>query len=163
MKRLRHLTVLAFAVGIALAMTSSNVAVAAGDAFVGVFVMNAAKSKADPGPLPQSSKVSTEALESGKFKTSLDGVAADGTSEHWEATYARDGKDYPVTGNPNVDMIAVTLSDPNTIVVTQKKDGKVVSTITGKVSADGKTITSSVSGTNAEGQPVSSTIVSDRQ
>jgi hypothetical protein len=163
MTRHRYLAALAVFLGVALAAMSIKIAAAAGDPFVGTFVMNAAKSKADPGPLPQSATVKTEALAGGQFKTTVDGVLADGTKEHWEATYARDGKDYPSTGNPNFDTVAITLADPNTINVTEKKAGKVVATIVGKASADGKTISSSVSGTNPEGQPVSSTIVSDRQ
>ncbi len=163
MTRHRYLAVLAVFFGVALAATSITLAAAAGDPFLGTFAMNAAKSKADPGPLAQSTSVKTEDVGGGKIKTTVDAVAADGTKEHWEATYIRDGKDYAATGNPNFDTVAVTLSDPNTINVTEKKAGKVVATIVGKLSADGKTITSTVDGTNAQGQPVTSTIVSDRQ
>lgn len=163
MTRHRHLLVLSALLGVALAAASITIAAAAGDPFVGKFVMNADKSKADPGPLPQSATVTTEDLGDGQFKTTVDGILPDGTKEHWEATYARDGKDYPSIGNPNFNTVAITLADPNTINVTEKKDGNVVVTIVGKASADGKTITSSVSGTDPEGQPVSSTIVSDRQ
>lgn len=163
MTRHRYLAVLAIFFGVALAATGITLAIAAGDPFVGTFVMNATKSKADPGPLAQSATVKTEDLGNGEFKTTVDSLLADGTKEHWEATYARDGKDYPSTGNPNFDTVAVALSDASTINVTQKKGGKVVATIVGKVSADGTTITSNVSGTNPEGQPVSSTIVSERQ
>jgi hypothetical protein len=159
----RYLLALTVFLGVALAATSITLVAAAGDPFLGTFVMNTAKSKADPGPLGQSASVKTEDVGGGKIKTTVDAVAADGTKEHWEATYVRDGKDYPATGNPNFDTVAVTLSDPNTINVTEKKAGKVIATVVGKLSADGKSITSSVNGTNAQGQPVSSTIVSDRQ
>lgn len=148
---------------VALLAVGAPSAIAAGDPFVGTFVMNAARSSANPGPLPQSLSVTTEDLGGGKFRTVGDSVLADGTKEHWEAIYTRDGTDAPVRGNPNVDTIAVRLVDPSTIEVVQKKGGNVVSTVTGKVSADGKTITSTVSGTDPQGNPVSSTIVSERR
>ena len=51
-----------------------------------------------------------------------------------------DGTDQPVTGQ-TYDTVVVKEADPNTLAVTTKKGGKVVSEQTRTVSADGKTLT----------------------
>ena len=73
----------------------------------------------------------------GKWKSAVDTVGADGTSTKTEVTYAIDGKDYPVSGDPNIDSNAFTSPDPNTLVIAEKKGGKLVDTLTTKLSADG--------------------------
>jgi hypothetical protein len=52
-----------------------------------------------------------------------------------------DGTDQKVTGQPYYDTIAVRVVDPNTVEVTQKKDGKTTYTETDTISSDGKTMT----------------------
>jgi hypothetical protein len=163
MTRRKTFALIALLFGTALAVTAIRAEAAGTDPFVGTFVMNVAKSTADPGPLPKSAKVTTADLGQGKLKTNTETVLQDGTTTRTEATYAYDGKDYPVTGNPNVETVAITRTDANTLEVTQKKGGKVVSTLTVKAAADGKTINTSFNGTNAEGKPVKGAGVYERQ
>jgi len=59
--------------------------------------------------------------------------------------------------------VAVKRIDANTIETVQKKDGKVMMTITSKVSKDGKTRTSTWHGKNAEGKDVHNVVMFDKQ
>jgi len=82
---------------------------------------------------------------------------------HWMYTANYDGKDYPVTGNPNRETVASTLADANTLKSIYKKGGKAAVTQTSVLSSDGKTITITSTSTDAKGQPVNSVAVYDRQ
>ena len=82
---------------------------------------------------------------------------------HVQYTAKFDGKDYPVTGTANADTVSVKRIDANTVETKQKKDGKVVMTVTTKVSNDGKTRTATWRGKNAEGKEVHNVVVSDKQ
>lgn len=155
-------TLLAMFFGLGLAAVSGQ-ATAAGDPFIGTFAMNATKSTADPGPLPQSSTLTTEDAGEGKVKTTGDVVLADGTTQHWEVTYLRDGTPAPMSGNPNVDTVSVKQIDPNTIEVSEMKDGASVNALTVQVSADGATMTSTVSGKMPDGKDFKNVIVSEKQ
>jgi hypothetical protein len=82
---------------------------------------------------------------------------------HWEFTANYDGKDSPVTGNPDADTVARTRIDANTVQTISKKGGKVMTTQTSAVSSDGKTRTVTTKGVNASGQQVSNVAVYERQ
>jgi hypothetical protein len=70
-------------------------------------------------------------------------------------TVKADGSDQPVAGNPYLDTVAVNASDPNNIVVTEKKSGKTTETITFKVAPDDKTVDVEFNGTSENGAPFS--------
>ena len=109
------------------------------DPQVGVWKLNIAKSKYSPGPAPKSGTTKVEAVGAGA-KVSVDQVAADGTTRHWEFTANYDGKDAPITGNnPDADTVACTRINANTVQTVSKKAGKVTATQQSVVSADGKT------------------------
>jgi hypothetical protein len=82
---------------------------------------------------------------------------------HWEWTGKLDGKDYPVTGDPNSDARSYKQIDDHTLEFTIKKGGKI--TISGRVvvSADGKTRTATARGTDSQGKKFQSTPVYDKQ
>jgi hypothetical protein len=53
-------------------------------------------------------------------------------------TIKADGTDQKVKGNPNVDTMAVTVVDPNTVTAINKLSGKTVETVKWVIAADGK-------------------------
>lgn len=57
-----------------------------------------------------------------------------------KASIATDGRDHPVQGDPTLDTLAVKLLDARTVQTIAKKDGKVSSRSTLKISADGRTL-----------------------
>jgi hypothetical protein len=78
-------------------------------------------------------------------------------------TIKDDGKDYPVTGNPDGDSVARKVIDARTSDFTIKKGGKVVGSVHRVLSADGKTLTVSNKGTHADGKAYDDTLVFDKQ
>jgi len=134
----------------------------AADAAVGTWKLNVGKSKFHPGPPPLSATLSYEASGSGVKRTG-EMVNADGTKISFEYTAEYDGKDYPVTGNPNGDTIALKKVNDRTVEATLKKGGKVTTTAHRLVSTDGKTLTLTITGTDAKGQKIHNVQVFDKQ
>jgi hypothetical protein len=123
---------------------------AADDPNMGTWKVNESKSKFTPGTFRNNTVTYEMAGE--KVKVIADGVDGKGNAVHSEWTGAYDGKDYPVTGNPNEDMRSYRKANDRTVEFTSKKDGKVV--VTGKVvvAADGKSRTVTTNGMTADGK-----------
>ncbi|MEW5977799.1 MAG: hypothetical protein AB1898_18550 [Acidobacteriota bacterium] len=134
----------------------------AADNQVGVWKLNVAKSKYSPGPPPKEGRLTIEALPNG-LKITVHGTAADGKTVHFEMSPKFDGKDYPMTGNPDADMISIKKIDEYTIETVGKKGGAPTMTVRSVVSKDGKTRTTTQKGTNARGQAVDNILIYDRQ
>jgi hypothetical protein len=138
------------------------VATAGADQLSGTWSMNAEKSMYSPGPPPKSLTVVIESDEN-NYKVDATGTDGDGKPIHVQYSAKFDGKDYPATGISNADAVSVKRIDANTVETLQKKDGKVVMTVTTKVSADGKSRTSTWRGKNAEGKDVHNVVVFDKK
>ena len=153
-----------FACATAILVTALTlvVAAAAADQLSGTWKMNAEKSKYSPGPAPKSLTVVVESDEN-NYKLEATGTDGDGKPLHVQYTAKFDGKDHPATGIADADSVSVRRIDANTVETLQKKDGKVVMTITSTMSKDGKTRTSTWRGKNAEGKDVHNVVVFDRQ
>ena len=133
----------------------------AADAFMGTWKLNEAKSKISAG-----SQKNTNVVYEAKgddVKVTSDGISGDGKPTHIEWTGKFDGKDYPVTGDPNSDMRSYKKVDDHTLEFTAKKAGKVTTTGRMVVSADGKTRTVSTKGTDSTGKSFQNTAVFDKQ
>jgi hypothetical protein len=148
-------------IGLTLMLSLAAGAISLASPQMGTWKLNEAKSKFAPGA--DKNQTVTYAAAGDQVKVTVDGTTADGKSTHNEWTGKFDGKDYPVTGDPKMDMRSYKEAGKDTLEMTVKKDGKVV--VTGKivVSADGKTRTVTTSGTDAKGTKVESTAVYDKQ
>jgi hypothetical protein len=157
----RVLTVVAVAV---LAMVGASSLQAQGNAVVGTWKLDLAKSKFDPGPGPKSLMRKVEAQGDG-LKYAFEGVSAEGKPLSYGFTVKFDGKDYPVTGSMpgGVDSISAKRVDASNYEATLKKGGKVVSSSKVTVSPDGKITTVDSSGTNAAGAKMHDVQVYDKQ
>ena len=131
---------------------------------IGVWTLNVAKSTFSPGPPPKS-RTRTYTQNGDGLKLVISGVVnADGsaqTNQSWAAHF--DGKDYPMVGNPGVDMVMITMVGASTMDFTGKKGGKGTGTSRLTVSKDGKTMTRWTGGTNNAGLPQSNFEVFDKQ
>jgi hypothetical protein len=109
---------------------------------LGVWKLNLQKSKFDPaiGPAPQSELRTYEAASAGMTKATFITVDAKGMKSTRGYTAAYDGKDYPYSGNPNADALAVTGNAYGNEAVL-KKAGKVVQIVHNVMAADGKSFT----------------------
>ena len=134
----------------------------AADVFSGNWKLNLAKSKYDPGPPPKGPNFSKIEAIPGGLKFTNDGVNAEGKPMHNEWSGKFDGKDNPVKGDPNRDTVALRKIDDYTIEVTNKKDGKVTTTIRAVFSRDGKTRTNTTTGTNLKGIKVNNVTVFEK-
>jgi hypothetical protein len=152
-----------FIIGAVLGFSGvAMVAAATATPINGTWKLNVEKSKFSPGPAPQS-HTRTYAESADGVALSFSEVGADGSHTSGQSNYKYDGKDYPITGTPNFDTIAVKRVDAYTSTSTQKKAGKVVGTTTRTVSKDGKVLTLTSRGTNASGKPYNNVMVFDKQ
>lgn len=131
------------------------------DSFVGTWKLNVAKSKYSPGPPPKSQTVTYQAAGQG-IKVTATGTDAQGKPITIQYTANYDGKDYPVTGNPDWDATALKRIDAYTVEFTRKKAAKVVQTGTNVVSKDGKTRTISTKGIDARGEKINNVIIYEK-
>jgi hypothetical protein len=135
---------------------------AADDPFVGTWKLNLAKSNAEAAATFKSGVAKIEQRQGG-LKTTADLVSADGMAIHTEFTAKYDGMDYPVTGDPYSDTIAIRQIDANHAYSLWKKGGTVVVTAQNVISTDGKTWTETILTRNAQGTPVTIIAVYDKQ
>ena len=128
---------------------------------MGMWKLNEAKSKIPAGFVKNTTVVYEAAGDS--IKVTTDGTDKNGNPSHTEWTGKFDGKDYPLTGDPAADSRSYKTIDDHTMMLANKKDGKVV--VSGRIviSADGKSRTLRVSGTDAAGKKVTSSAVYDKQ
>ena len=159
---MRLKTLAAFATALLLVALALNVPVAAADQQSGTWKMDAAKSTYSPGPAAKSITLKIES-DGDSIKYSSDGIDAAGNPTHVEYTAKYDGKDYPVTGIPIADTVALERPDASTIRSTLKKGDQVVMTVTSVISNGGTTRTSTFKGKNAEGQDINNVVVYNKQ
>src|SRR5216110_1144587 len=133
----------------------------AADPQMGTWKLNEAKSKITPGTLKNTQVVYSSML--GQVKIKADGIDGSGKPSHTEWSGKFDGKDYPVTGDPNSDARSYTKVNERTLTTTNKKSGKV--TVTGRivVSEDGKSRTVNLNGTTPKGKKFKNVAVYDKQ
>ena len=133
------------------------------DSMSGLWQVNVAKSKYDPGPPPKSQTVYFQG-EGQNRKVTIVGITATGNPQLATFTeFVEDGKPHPVTGLAGIDAQAYTRVDARTLNVSRLKDGKVIQTGTWVVSPDGKALTVTFTGTNANGRQVNNILIYDKQ
>jgi hypothetical protein len=161
MNTVRRFGIAALAVGSLYAST-----LLAADAFVGTWVLNAAKSKLPGGLVPDSVTMVVTDAGAGKYKTVSDTAMA-GVTAHSEITFAFDGKEYaPVTtpaqpGMPPVTQVSERVSD-SSYTTSVRVGGELIATTLSEVSSDGKSLTMTTKG-EGEYASVSSVMVFERK
>jgi len=133
----------------------------AADLQMGTWKLNESKSKITPGTLKNTQVVYSSML--GQVKIKADGIDANGKPSHTEWSGKFDGKDYPVTGDPNSDGRSYAKVNERTLTTTNKKNGKV--TVKGRivVSLDGRSRTVILNGTTSKGKTFKNVAVYDKQ
>jgi hypothetical protein len=139
-----------------------NAAAANPDPVVGTWQLNASKSTFTAG---QAIKSQTRTYSQSGHSITLDmkSVGPDGKESTSHTTYRFNGKDFPVTGNPDYDTLSPKRVDNNTASFTLKKDGKAIGTTKRTVSKDGGTLTSKTKITTATGEKSENVLVFDKQ
>lgn len=147
------LAILFAAIGIAYAAET--------DIFMGTWQLNEAKSKLQAGAAKDSTV--TYSISGDSIACTIDGTDATGQPLHNSWTGKFDGKFYPVTGDPTVDMRSYRLISSHILSATEMKRGKVVGRARVVVSDDGKTRTVTVHNTAANGATVTTISVYDKK
>jgi hypothetical protein len=149
-------------IGLTLAFSFLGSAVClAADPQAGTWRLNESKSKITPGTLKNTQVVYSSMF--GQVKVKSDGIDANGKPIHVEWSGKLDGKDYPLTGDPNSDTRSYTKVNDRTLTTANKKNGKV--RVTGQIviSADGKSRTITLTGTTPKGKKFKNVAVYDKQ
>jgi hypothetical protein len=150
---------------LALITAASGVVIAeapASDPVIGSWKMDASKSTFTGSPALKS-QTRTYSQSGQSITLVMKSTSADGKEVTTRMTYQLDGKDHPVTGNPDFDSISGQQVDSNTATFTQKKGGKRVGTSNRTVSKDGKTLHVQSSLTTAKGENSESVLVLNKQ
>jgi hypothetical protein len=134
----------------------------AADAVAGTWKLNLAKSTFSPGPAPKSqTRIYAESAQG--MTVTVKTTTADGKDSATTLTFKEDGKPYPMSGNPEIEMVSISRVDALTVHSTQTKAGVTVGTAVRTVSKDGKTLTFAQKGTHANGGKYDDVSVYDRQ
>jgi hypothetical protein len=122
------------------------------------------KAKSEFGPKAPRNNIVVYQGAGDNVKGTEDGTDSDGKPTHHEWTGKFDGKDYPVTGDPNSDVRSYTKIDDRTLGFNFKKDGKRTASGRIEVSADdGKRCTVTTRGIDSKGKKVMTFAVYDKQ
>jgi hypothetical protein len=129
---------------------------------MGTWKLDAAKSRFNPGPAPES-LVTTFEPAGERVNWKSERRLPDGKLQTATYSAAYDGKEYPITGSPTADVVVLRRIDARTTERVNKKAGKVGTTEVRSVAADGKSYTTTVKGTTAKGEPIDHLMVFDKQ
>jgi hypothetical protein len=147
---------------VCVAAFASSVSAQSPSGLSGTWKLSLAKSTFSPGPPPKSMTITYTPVGE-TLKIVVDVVPPQGAAQRWEMTAAYDGKEHPVTGNPDADMIALKNISATEGESTFTKGGKVTAVNTRTLSVDGRTLTITTKGTSAEGKPRSDVAVFEKQ
>jgi hypothetical protein len=125
-------------------------------AFTGTWKMNAAKSKFDPGPAPQSVTVTN--APDGTFL--LEEIDEQGKPVKWSHVWSG-GAEVSIQGIPNA-TIRSKVHD-HTLDETIKIDGKTAEIVQVVVSPDGRTMTTTIDGPKDHGSTMHHVLVLEKQ
>src|SRR5262245_26001636 len=95
----------------------------AADLNVGIWILNAAKSKYTPAAQARYETIKIEAADDG-IKVTLEGTGSAGKRVQAEWTRKYDGKDHPVTGSPDIDSLAYKKVNDHNTSPPQKRTAK---------------------------------------
>ena len=109
------------------------------DPMMGVFKLNIAKSTLPPNY--STSIIRHHVPVPGGITVIQERTAADGKQTKGEWTIMFDGKDYPITGDPNVATLTLKRVDRYTVEGIGKKDGHEITHFSWHISKDGKVLT----------------------
>jgi hypothetical protein len=151
---MRNLRLMLLVIGLAATLSAA-------DPFVGVWKLNVAKSNFQSGPVPRR-QITTITESGGETRIKIDGIAADGTPTLVDYTIPTNGGVGKMQKSAAYDGVSARMVGPGEREISRLKDGKVVYTVTGKVSADGKSITTVSKGLSPQGKPVEASLVYDR-
>jgi hypothetical protein len=135
---------------------------AAPDPVVGSWILNVGKSKFGSQPV-LTNQVRTYTETPDGLEVIVKGESVAGESDVFESTFKYDGKDYPATGVPEFDTVAVRRISPLVVHGVLKREGKIVGHLTRIESKDGLTLTLTEHVRGPKGELLNEVLVYDKQ
>lgn len=146
----------------AVALPQPAIGKALSKAWNGTWQLNTEKSKFSSAQYTPKSDVRTYTVTGNRLTMRSNGTNAAGKTMKWSYSARTDGRWYPVSGNPNVDRIALTLVSPREFTSNTRLKGKPSARAAATVSADAKVLTINRSILDAKGGPTNDSMVFDR-
>jgi hypothetical protein len=91
--------------------------------FLGTWSVDVAKLPLPPAQRPKGVTMTFSEASGGKWTTTVDIVALDGSVSHSVSTYALDGTPAPINDNGEYDHVAITTPLPNVLIMALSKEG----------------------------------------
>jgi hypothetical protein len=132
------------------------------DPVLGTWHLVVEKSRYMPGPAPKSQTRTYEEHPDG-LKATIRTTHRDGTSTSMQFIAKYDMVEYPVTGNPDTDMITLKKVDKYTADAVLTHAGKEYGSARRVVSEDGKQMTITFQGRDSQGRSVKNVAVYERE
>jgi hypothetical protein len=151
---MRYIRLTLLLCGLAATLSAAN-------PFVGVWKLNVAKSDYKEG-LPPKEQIVTITETGPDTRIRVDGIQGDGTKTVVDYTIPTAGGTGKMQTSDAYDGITARMFGPNSREINRLKNGKVVFSAVGTVSADGKTITAVSKGVSPHGKPVTANLYYDR-
>ena len=107
--------------------------------FLGRWGVQVAKLPLPPEQRPKSVTMTFNDAGAGKWTTTVEIVALDGSVSHSVSTYALDGTPARIAANGEYDHVAITTPLPNVLIMALSKEGTPGTTRIFTISPDGKT------------------------
>jgi len=152
------------ALALALALTTIPHLASAADPFVGTYKLNPAKSATSGGQLPAELRL-TISEDGANLLIATSGKTATGSPISADVLVVpkAGGTVKAPAGERSYDATTVSRSNPNTIDVVARQNGKETARMKLALSPDGKTLTRSFASTNAQGRPLTGSSVLERE
>jgi hypothetical protein len=132
------------------------------DPVMGTWHLIVEKSRYVPGPAPKSQTRTYETHPDG-LKATIKTTNRDGTSATVQFIAKYDMVEYPVTGNPDADMITLKKVDKYTADAVLMHAGKEYGSARRVISEDGKQMTITFQGRDSQGRPVKNVGVYEKE
>ena len=145
-----------------VAFATPRAARAQSDPRIGTWALNVAKSKYSPGP-PPTKETRTYTKKGDTLSVSVESVDQQGHQVTLKYAAVENGKDYPLTGLPGGNAIAMTRVNDHTFEADTKKDGKVIGTTQGEISKDGRAMILIFRSVSSSGQPVTNVALYEKK
>jgi hypothetical protein len=136
--------------------------VAEPDPVLGVWKLNLARSRFNPGPAPRS-RTRTYIETPKGIQVTIRSVDVNGRSSTIEFPEKYDGKDYPVQGSEVADALALVRINDYTAEATMKHAGRIVASARRLITDEGKTLIISYQEPYSSEHPVDNRLVYDKQ
>ncbi|MDA1371547.1 MAG: hypothetical protein O2971_12410 [Proteobacteria bacterium] len=129
--------------------------------FAGNWILDVSASTFESAPVPRTQTRAYQLRGGETFVFILDGMAADGSRQHFSATYMYDNQEYPMASLNQSQLLTIAYNkvDDRTVEYRIKADGQLAQSGTKELATNGRTMTITTRSVNQQGQTLTDTLV----